>query len=948
MHPMRSARSTDDPRVLLVGPDRWRGRVAAVVGDDALVSAATSREGALDLLRGSADRFDCVVCAAELDDGDGTALIRALDDESVPVVLAPETGNERLARDAFVAGAADYAPLDEADETLRERIDEAVDRDAERRRCRRRAADFEALAADPDRFVAVLDSDGAVRRINRAGRRFVDADRDTVVGKRFWALPWGDGDASRRDVQRAVGRAAEGEFETVEASLAGGAEAIAMEFRLRPVDGGGDGPRRVLVVGAEVDERVRLQEELRRSEELHRVTLNNMTDTVLVTDDEGAFTYVCPNVHFIFGYTAEEIREFGTIDALLGDDAVDPDRLPADGVLTNVECTATDKAGEEHTLLVNVRRVSIQGGTTLYSCRDVTERKRREAALTQLHRTSRNLLYDETDAEIANRIVEDAASVLPDGGAAVYQFDREQNVLYPTAASESVRSFLGPLPEFSLDQRSAVTRAFVEERTMRSGDVDGDREPGESLPDFGDYVAVPLADHGVLLATAPDEGAFDGVDEEVTELLAATTEAAFDRVDRENELRERDEALQRRNRRLSDLIRVNEIIREIDQDLVNAETRAEIETAVCERLTADDRFSFAWVGETTAPDGGIEPKAWAGDERGYLDSLSLSLDGGSAPAVRAADEREEALVANVAESLRDARWRKEAVSRNLHSAFAIPLAYDGVSLGTLAVYADEPDAFDETVRTVLRELGDTIAAAINAVQRKEALHSDEVVELDYRIDDPRSPLFHLAEATGATLDVESEVTREDGSALVFATVTGAPAERVVESAADLVGIADAEVIREAEDGDSGFVGLETRDRFLTDVLADHGAVRRVLRATPDELRLVIEVPDSVRTRTVDEVVSNTFSDADLVAQRQRTRPIDAGGTEGRLGERLTDRQREVVRTAYHSGFFDEDRDVTGRDVAAVLDISHTAFYDHVRRAQRNLYDELFDGGPTRA
>jgi PAS domain S-box-containing protein len=952
MHPTRpSGPSPDDLRVLLVGPDQWRRRVEPAGDGDLIAASAASTDRALDLLRRSPDRFDCVVCAADFDDSDGTASLLALTDgdHAVPVVLVPATGSERLARDALVAGAADYVPLDEAVRTdLRATLAEAAERDRERRRHRRNAADFEALAADPDRFVAVLDLDGAVRRINDTGRRYVDADPETVVGKRFWALPWATGESTRHDVQQAVGRAGDGEFVTVEATLAGNSGETTMEFRLRPVaDGDGDASR-VLAVGDEITERARLQEELRRSEELHRVTLNNMTDTVLVTDDDGAFTYVCPNVHFIFGYTAEEIREFGTIDALLGDDVVDPDRLSSRGVLTNVECTATDKDGEEHTLLVNARQVSIQGGTTLYSCRDITERKRRETALTQLHRTSRNLLYDETDAEIANRIVEDAASVLPDGGAVVYQFDREQNVLYPTAVSESVRSFLGPLPEFSLDQRSAVTRAFVEERTKRPGDVDPPRTPGESLPKFGDYVAVPLADHGVLLATASAADAFDDVDEEVAELLAATTEAAFDRVERESELRERDEALQRRNRRLSELVRVNEIIREIDQVLVNAESRSEIESAVCERLTADDRFSFAWIGETAAPDGGVEPKAWAGQKRGYLDGLSLSLDGDAAPAVSAAETREETLVANVAESLQDAAWRREAVSRDLHSAVATPLVYDDVALGTLSVYADEPDAFDDTVRTVLRELSDTIAAAINAVQRKAALHSDEVVELDYRIDDPRSVLSRLAAATGATLDVESEVTREDGTALVFATVTDAPAEAIVGSAGDLVGVADADVIREGgDDGDGGFVGLETRDRFLTDVLADHGAVRRVLRATPDELRLVVEVPDSVRTRAIDEVVSNTFSDADLVAQRQHARPTNAGGAENRSDGPLTDRQREVVRTAYHSGFFDDDRDVTGRDVASVLDVSHTAFYDHIRRAQRSLFGALFDADRER-
>ncbi len=39
-----------------------------------------------------------------------------------------------------------------------------------------------------------------------------------------------------------------------------------------------------------------------------------------------------------------------------------------------------DKAGREHVLLVNIKRVSIKLGTILFTCRDITERKRAEQA----------------------------------------------------------------------------------------------------------------------------------------------------------------------------------------------------------------------------------------------------------------------------------------------------------------------------------------------------------------------------------------------------------------------------------------------------------------------------------------------------------------------------------------------------------------------------------------
>ncbi|WP_435175030.1 bacterio-opsin activator domain-containing protein [Halorussus sp. AFM4] len=967
MDTTRSPRTASDRiDVLLAGPDRWRERVGPAFADAVAFSVRTAgtADRAIAIATG-ADDVGCVVAARSVGEATGPDLLSALRSRGVGAtfVLAPSDGDGALASEALDAGAADYVPADADPAALRRRCREAVERRAAERRRRERADQFEALFAAPDQFVAVLDADGTVVRVNRAALDRLGADEDRVLGKRFWGLPWTD-DATR-PLQRAVRRARRGEYADFEAGLPDGDGERRFEFAVRPVTDDAGEVVRLVAEGREVAERVRLEEELRASEELHRVTLNNMTDTVLVTDDEGRFTYVCPNVHFIFGYSAEEIREFGTIDALLGEDLFDRDRLDDRGVLTNVECTATDKDGREHTLLVNVRRVAIQGGTTLFSCRDVTKRKQRERALTQLHRTSRDLLYAETRSEIADRVAADAAAVLPSAAAAVYRFDRERNVLSPAAATDELTARLGTPPDLGLDRETAVGRAFIDGETRTGTDAGGRSDDrAETAGDrgflaaVGEYVAVPLGDHGVLVAVATDDGSgFDEVGEEVAELLAATTEAAFDRVERETELRERDRELQARNSRLTKLNRVNEFIREIDQALVSAESRDRIEAAVCERLTADDRFAFAWIGETTGPGRTLRPRAWAGDDRGYLDAVALEAgaDAGTPePSVRAADDREPALVSNVADRLRADPWRREAVSREFQSVLSIPLTYDGVLFGTLSVYADGPDAFDEMVRSVLCELGDTVASAINAVQRKEALESDAVVELEYRSADSGGVLHRLARETGASLAVEGDVVRDDDTTLVFATVeadgpgaaddgfdeAGDRLDDVVATAESLVDVAGAEVIRESDDG--GLVGLRLRGEFVATVLADHGAALDRLRATPDGLSLRLVAPRSVGTRAVDEVVSNTYGDAELVAQRERTRPTDAARPADRFREDLTERQLEVAQTAYHVGFFDADRDVTGRDVASMLEVSHTAFYDHVRRVQRKLFASLFE------
>ena len=106
-------------------------------------------------------------------------------------------------------------------------------------------------------------------------------------------------------------------------------------------------------------------EALRASEELHRATLSNISDAVFMADDEGKFTFVCPNVDVIFGYSPDEVQEMGRIEALLGEDLFDPAELDSRIEIQNVEREVTTKSGARRTVLMHLKRVSIAGGTVL-------------------------------------------------------------------------------------------------------------------------------------------------------------------------------------------------------------------------------------------------------------------------------------------------------------------------------------------------------------------------------------------------------------------------------------------------------------------------------------------------------------------------------------------------------------------------------------------------------
>ena len=124
---------------------------------------------------------------------------------------------------------------------------------------------------------------------------------------------------------------------------------------------------------------------LRESEELHRLTLNNISDAVFITDDDGLFKYICLNVHIIFGYSYQEVQSMGNIAGLLGNDFLSLKEFESLNEIS-IEWDITDKTGSIHSLLVNVKHISIKGGTRLFTCCDITSQKQAEEKLFRLNR----------------------------------------------------------------------------------------------------------------------------------------------------------------------------------------------------------------------------------------------------------------------------------------------------------------------------------------------------------------------------------------------------------------------------------------------------------------------------------------------------------------------------------------------------------------------------------
>ncbi len=580
------------------------------------------------------------------------------------------------------------------------------------------------------------------------------------------------------------------------------------------------------------------------------------------------------------------------------------------------------------------------------SIRHAVERKKFERTQAALRRASREFIDADSPGAVSRLAVDTATDVLDLPGIAVYLFDDSSNELRRAAATDAATSVFGEIPSFGPADTSITWRAFIDGETTAVDDLRDAEDAYRRDTPLRSALWIPLGDHGVLIVVSEDVGGFDQQTRQLADHLAATTEATLDRVEREESLRERERELSERNRQLEELDRTNEIIREIDQALVRATTRDSIEQSVCDLLTGDDRYAFAWIGDVADGDS-LEPRTWAGAGGGYLDAVSLATDAADGPpSVTAAATGDVSLASNVASDLRGAPWRKAALARDLQSAVAVPLTYADLSYGVLTVFATEPDAFDERSTDVFAELGETIANALNSAETRQALLTDAVVELELVVHDSGDVLARLAAAADCRIEYGGFVPQSDDADRLFVTASGAAPGALAAAAGDVPSVRRLEAIGDA-DADEGRYELIVSGRTIPATIVECGAAARSIRVTESGTEVVVELPAATDVRTFVDRLEAHYPDTELVARRDRERGDRSEGTVGTtLAAELTERQLETLQTAYHSGYFEWPRDRTGEEVAESLGITQPTFNGHLRAAERKLCAALFDGAAS--
>lgn len=217
----------------------------------------------------------------------------------------------------------------------------------------------------------------------------------------------------------------------------------------------------------------------------------------------------------------------------------------------------------------------------------------------------------------------------------------------------------------------------------------------------------------------------------------------------------------------------------------------------------------------------------------------------------------------------------------------------------------------------------------------------DVIEAEFAVTDASYPFASIARSADCRIVLEKVLPREQGRQAEYFRVVGADPGHVVDLvSADAV--VEARPLVTIDDG--GIVEVVVEDGCPVRYLAKQGAVPTTVEGTPGGAKIVAEImpgddPGTIVGSFLDEHA------VELVAKRTKAEPtplLEAGEFEATAHDRLTERQWEVLRTAFDAGYYQRPRERTGEEIAAELDIAPTTFQEHLRAAERKLVSSLIE------
>jgi len=294
---------------------------------------------------------------------------------------------------------------------------------------------------------------------------------------------------------------------------------------------------------------------------------DGIPDAVLIVDASGVVRAANEHLESVLGYAPEEL-EGAAFETLLldpdGEAGRELERYVADpqprSMSASLDLRARRADGTELPVTLSLGPFDRDGETYLVvTLVDVREERaeraelhRRTQTLEALHEATQALLKT-TDREVAGEAaVAYIEEVLGHPIAAIWLYDEEREALDPLVWTDAADEVVGDHPVFSADDRSITWQVFESGTPEYVVDTEADPERYNPESPIRSELVLPLGRYGVINVGATEPDAFDDSDLAVARIWAATVTMVFVRIERERQLRAREDEVARERDRLEE------------------------------------------------------------------------------------------------------------------------------------------------------------------------------------------------------------------------------------------------------------------------------------------------------------------------------------------------------------------------------------------------------------
>ena len=595
------------------------------------------------------------------------------------------------------------------------------------------------------------------------------------------------------------------------------------------------------------------------------------------------------------------------------DDYVRPDHEESsvERVIETVHSSQAEAVVELHT--VDTVGESTEAASTAETAADTSAEAASTAEKTA-DRSTHGTAENEYHQVLANELPDEAFVITADGTYVEASVRPGAADLYTVSSDELTGN---QLEDVFADDMASKLQACID-RTLAAGDI-------QSI-EYG--VKTTGGDRRYEARVVPLDERIEG-QRAVVWLARDITE----RVERERELRSRQNQLETLNK-------INAVVGQVIETLVEAHSRETIEQRVCDQLVDSELYCGSWIAEHTG-ERALAYRTGAGSAKTYLEYVTDStVDHGwlARRAVQTGTIQTQTAISET-ETVPD-QLQDGAREDGVRSAIAVPISHNESIYGVLTVLSDRAEAFSEGERAGFRLLGETIGFTIMAVRNRQLLFADTVIELEFRLDDGDTFSFDLSREYDCTCSLEWAGTTSDGHTVQYVTLEGIGCETVLEEAAAHESIEECRRIHEGDD--SCTVEMSLSESGVC-TLANHGATIREITVEGGVGTCLVEVSQSADVREIADALAVIYDDTELVARREVDRPVRTAAERcNRILDQLTDRQLTTLRLAYYGGFFEWPRESTGEDVAEAMNVSPPTMHQHLRKGLKSVLSEFFE------